>query len=184
MGMALGVMGMMGAALGGVGSYESAEASAQAASYQAQVARNNALIANQNAAWAGEAGAAKESAQGMKNAAQVGNLKAKQGASGVDVNTGSSANVAAAAAELGNLDLGTTRSNTAREVYGYETQSVSDTAQANLDQAEASNYSTMAPLGALGTFLSGASSVGAKYASLYGGGSGSSSNGLFGIFGS
>lgn len=170
------VAGIAGAGLQGFGAYESAEANASAASYQAQVARNNAVIASQNAAWTAASGAAKEATQGMKNAAAVGNLRAKMGASGVDVNTGSSANVRAAAGELGQLDLATTRSNTSREAYGYEVAASGDIAQSNLLTSEASNYSTMAPIGALGTFLSGASSVGGKFANL--------STGSGGIFGS
>lgn len=167
MGFALPVMGLIGSAVSAYGAYQGAQANAAAANYQAQVARNNALIARQNAAWTAASGAAKEAAQGMKNAAAVGNLKAKQGASGVDINTGSSANVRAAAAELGQLDLATTRSNTSREAYGYEVAATGDVAQANLLQSEASNYANMAPISSLGTFLTGASSVGSKYASWF-----------------
>lgn len=167
MGFALPVMALVGAAVSAYGSYESAKSNAAAANYQSQVAKNNAQIAQQNAVFSAQAGAAKESAQGMKNAAAVGNLKAKQAASGVDVDTGSSANVMAAAKELGSLDLGTTRSNTSKEVYGYEVAATGDTAQAQLLQSEASNYSNMAPISALGTFLTGAGSAGSKYASWF-----------------
>jgi hypothetical protein len=173
------IAGIAGAGISAYGAYEGAQANAASAAYQSQVAKNNALIANQNAAWAAQAGSAKEAAQGMKNAAAVGSLKAKQAASGIDVNSGSSANVAAAASELGELDLMTTRSNAARDVYGYEVQSTSDTAQSQLLQSQSQNYSNMAPLSALGTFLSGASSVGGKYAgwnSNFGGGGSSSGN--------
>lgn len=177
MGMALGAIGLFGSAISAVGSYESAQANAATAAYQAQVAQNNATIARQNASWSAEAGAAKEAAQGMKNAAQVGQLKAKQAASGVDLTSGSSANVAASASELGELDLGTTRSNTSRNVYGYEVEATNDVAQSQLLQTESQNYSAMAPIGALGTFLSGASSVGSRMfnsGSGFGGSSGGS----------
>lgn len=182
MGFALAAASLVGAAVSAYGSYEQGQANAAAANYQAQVARNNAVIAEQNVAWTGESGAAKESAQGMKNAAAVGNLKAKQGASGIDINTGSSANVRAAAAELGELDLGTTRSNTSREAYGYEVAATGDTAQAQLLQTEASNYASAAPISALGTFLTGASSVGSKYSSWGGGGSSGAGSGVFSSF--
>ena len=174
----LAIAGIAGAGLSAYGAYEGAEANAAAANYQAQVARNNAQIAQENGVMTAQAGAAKEAAQGMKNAAMVGRLKAAQGASGIDLDTGSSADVSASASELGELDLGTTRSNTAKDVYGYEVAATGDIAQTQLLQSESSNFSAMAPVSALGTFLTGASSVGSKFAS-FGGGSSSGGSGPF-----
>ena len=162
----LGAVGLAGAGLSAIGAYNSAEANSQAAAYQAQVARNNAIIAGQNTAWTAASGAAKEAAIGMQTRAQVGQIKAAQGASGIDVNTGSAAAVQRSAAELGELKQQTSQSNTAREAYGYEVQSGSDVAQAQLEEAESHNYSQEAPIAGLGTFLSGASSVGANWAKL------------------
>jgi hypothetical protein len=161
----LAVAGIAGAGLNALGAYNSNEAASQSAAYQAQVARNNAVIAGENVGWTAASGAAKEAALGMKTAAAVGKMKATQGASGVDVNTGSSANVRASAAEFGALDQMTSRSNTAREAYGYEVQATGDVAQAQLLETESTNYANAAPISALGTFLSGASSVGGKWSS-------------------
>ena len=168
MGFALPLMAVasvVGAGLSAYGQYNQMEANSATANYQAQVARNNALVANQNAAWAGQAGEAKEAAQGMKNAARIGQEKAALGAGGIDVNTGSAANTITSSKELGMTDVGTIASNSAREVYGYEVASTGDIAQANLLETEAQNYASAAPVDALGTFLSGASSGGSKYAS-------------------
>jgi hypothetical protein len=136
------------------------------ANYQAQVARNNAEIARANAALTEASGVAKETAMGMKTASTVGGMKAAQGASGIDVNTGSAANVRVAAAKLGALDALTIRSNTAREAYGYEVAATSDIAEAGLLEAEAKQAKVAGDISALGTFLTGASSVGLKYAGM------------------
>src|SRR5215475_9180774 len=157
------VAGLAGTAISAMGVRNQAEANAQAAAYQAQVAQNNAMIERQNEAWAGQAGAAKEAIQGMKNRAEVGTIKAKQGAAGIDVNTGSAAQVTTAAKELGVLDTATTRSNSAREAYGYAVAATGDVAQSQLLQTEAKNYQESATPAALGTFLSGASSVGSNW---------------------
>src|SRR5262249_9682726 len=95
-----------------------------------------------------------------------GKMKATQGAAGVDVNTGSAAAERVAATELGALDEMTSRSNTSREAYGYEVQATGDIAQSQLLETESQNYANATPISALGTFLTGASSVGGKYASM------------------
>lgn len=153
-----------GAAVGAFGKIQEGEAKSQAANYQAQVAENNRKIALQNSSWAMEAGTAREAAEGMKVRAGVARLKARQAASGVDVNTGSSKEVTDAASALGSLDALTIRSNTAREAYGYEVAATSEEAKANLARMEGENAKTSGYIGALSSLLSGASSAGGKYA--------------------
>jgi|SRR5579862_345191 len=157
-------LGLAGAGVSAFGQYESGQATSQMAAYQAQVAQNNAAIAQQNAAWEAGAGESQVAAEGMKTAAKVASTKAAQGASGVDVNTGSTAAVRTAETELGALDAMTIRSNTAKKTYGYEVASGSDIAQAGLLTQEGSQATTAGDIGAMGTLLSGASSVGSKYA--------------------
>jgi hypothetical protein len=153
-----------GAAVGAFGKLQEGDARSRAANYQAQVAENNKLIAEQNARWATTAGTARETAEGMKVRAGVARLKARQGASGVDVNTGSSKEVTDAASALGSLDAMTIRSNTAREAYGYEVAATSEQAKANLARMEGESAKTSGYIGALSSLLSGASSAGGKYA--------------------
>ena len=69
-------------------------------------------------------------------------------------------------AKLGALDALTIRSNSAREAYGYEVASVSDTAEAQLKTQEGEQAQTAGNIGALSSFLTGASSVGSNYARL------------------
>ena len=181
--VSMAVIGIAGAGISAAGAYGQGQATAAAANYQAQVSRNNAMIARENAALTEASGAAKEATQGMKTASTVGGIKATQGASGIDVNTGSAATVRQAAGKLGALDALTIRSNTAREAYGYEVAATSDTAQAGLLEMEASSAKTAGDISALGTFLTGASSVGGKYAALQLGSGGGSNFGAAGSAG-
>lgn len=159
-------VGMAGAAVSAEGTYEQGQAQGRNADYQSQVARNNAEIARQNVAMTQASGASKEAAQGMRTRASVGAIKAGQGASNIDVNSGSALDVREAAGKLGALDALTIRSNTAREAYGYEVASTSSEAESKLLTQEGEQARSAGETGALGTFLSGASSVGGRYASL------------------
>ena len=166
MGIPLLAIGLAGAAVSAFGSVEAGNAAKASSDYQAQVARNNALIAGQNAAWTAESGESKVAAQGMKTAETVGKTKAAQGASNIDVNTGSAIGVQHAESKLGALDALTIRSNSAREAYGYEVAASSDTAEAGLLEQQGSQQQTAGDIGGLSSFLSGASSVGSNYARL------------------
>jgi hypothetical protein len=158
------VAGLAGTAVSAVGAVEQGQATAANASYQAQVARNNAQIANQNAAWTTESGEAQAAAQGEKAKAAVGSVVAAQGADNVDVNTGSAEQVSSGAKSLANLDTQTIMSNAARGAYGYRVAATSDTAQAGLEEQEASQATTAGDISSLGSFLSGISSVGGNWA--------------------
>src|SRR5947209_1984568 len=89
------VAGLAGAGISAYGAYEQGQATKNAALYQSQVAQNNAKIAKQNADWDIEAGEIAAANRGQQVRAAVGSQKASQGASGVDVNTGSAADVRA-----------------------------------------------------------------------------------------
>jgi len=154
-----------GAAVGAVGAEKSAEASKAAANYQAQVASNNAIIQQQNATQAQQKGEADAAAQAMATRQQAGKIKAAEAASGVDVNSPSSLDVQSSAAQLGELDALTIRSNYSRSVYGYETAANSQTAQSQLDVMAGKNASTAGNIGAATSLLSGATSLGTQYLS-------------------
>lgn len=144
------------------GAKQQAKAQAGAYDYQAQVAANNAKVAQQNATFAGEIGESNAERQEMRTRATVGAIKAGQGASGVDINSGSAADVRASAGELGALDALTIRSNAARQAYGYQTTATSATAQSGLDKYAAENARKGADIGFMGSLLGGAASAGGK----------------------
>src|SRR6201999_2427854 len=99
------------------GTYEQGQATAQADAYQAQVAANNAAIAKQQSKLDIQSGEITAQEQGLKTRAAVGQEKAAQGASGIDVNTGSAVDVRAGTAEMGMVDSLADRSNAAKKAY-------------------------------------------------------------------
>ena len=159
------VAGIAGAGISAVGMVEQGQATANAANYNAQVARNNALIAGQNAEYATNAGLEKADIAARKGAAAGGRIKAAQAASGIDVNTGSAVDVQEGQRETSKLDAETVLNNAQLEAYGYRTQATGFTAQAGLDTAQAEQAPIGADIGATGSLLSNASSLGFKWTS-------------------
>ena len=142
----------------GVGStIMNAQSQGAAASYQAAVARNNAIIADNNATYARQAGAVQEAQQRQKTAGFLGSMRTAQASNGFDVNSGSNTDLQAGAAAVGETDALTTRSNTARQVLGYETQSSNFTGQAGAFDAQGTNAGIAGGFGALGSVIGGAS---------------------------
>lgn len=151
------------ALIGGVGAVEQSNAAKAAAGFNSQVAANNAKTAQQNATFTAAEGEQNAATSEAKTKAQVAATLANQGASGVDVNSGSAVSVRSSEAELGMLDALTIRSNAARQAWGYQTQSVSDQSQSQLDKYQGEQASTAGLISGAGTVLSGVGSATAKY---------------------
>lgn len=153
------------------------QSAAAASAYQAQVADNNAALATQDSKLITESGEVATTNEGLKTRAQVGSQKAQQGASGIDVNSGSAADVRAGTAAVGMLDALTIRSNASKAFYAKEVEANSDTAQAGLLRMESQSdlqgaslaeqgvglAEDSGDLAATGTLLSGVSTVGTSY---------------------
>lgn len=138
---------------------DQAAAERDAANYQAQVALNNQTIANQNAKAAADAGQVQEDQSRMATAQRTGAIRAAAAANGLDPNMGSAVDIQSDSAKLGELDALTIRANTARTVYGIQTQAMNYGAQAGLDQATAANAMVAGNDKMFGDLLSGASSM-------------------------
>lgn len=123
-------------AIGGIGALQQGRAAAASAGYNAQVASNNAALATQNAQFAGAEGEVNAAASGAKTRAAIGATLADQGASGVDINSGSSVDTRASEAELGMLNTQNIRAQAARDAYGFQNQAISYTGQAALDKSQ------------------------------------------------
>lgn len=162
------VVGLAGAGISAAGAMEQGQATAASDAYQAQVAANNAALATQQGKLDIQSGEIQAVNSGLKTRAAVGTEKSQQGASGIDVNTGSAANVRAGTASMGMLDALTVRSNAAKKAYADEVQATSDTAQGQLDTFAGEQAGTGADIAAAGTLLSGASTVGGNYAKFQG----------------
>lgn len=128
-----------------IGSLQAGAAQSNALNYQAKVSDYNALTS----ARAGEINAENES---MKNRAKLGAIKAGYAASGIDVNTGSAADIQAAQVGLGELDALTIKSDAAQRAFGYKTQ-------AELQRAGAKNAKTASIIDAGTSLISGAANI-------------------------
>jgi hypothetical protein len=124
---------LAGGLLSAFGANKQGEAQQQMYNYRAQVAQINANINRQNATWARNKGESEAEQYGMKAAQQRGAIRAAQGASNIDVNSGSAVEVRRSQEKIKDIDLGTIRSNAAKIAYDYETKAVMDENQATLD---------------------------------------------------
>jgi|SRR5882672_1277196 len=131
--------------------------------YQAQVAQMNAEIAKRNAAYEGALGEVQAQQQGMKTRAVISQTRATQGASGLDVNTGSGAKVRESELQLGQYDQQIIRSNAARRAYGFEVEAAGDIAQAGAYRAAGANSMTAGLLGAFTSILGAGGSFASKW---------------------
>jgi hypothetical protein len=154
------VAGLAGAGVSALGAIGQGEANSKMAAYQAQVSANNAITAEQNANYATAAGEQRATLQGLKERQQSQAVTAGLSASGIDVNTGSPAQVRESQAELGQEDVETVRQQAALTAYGYRTQATGFTAQQQLQQSEASYAPIAGFTTAAGDLLTGAAKFG------------------------
>lgn len=92
--------------------------------YEESIARTNATIARLQAKQAIDAGNALASKKNLETRSVLGAVRAQQGASGIDVNSGSSRVVRSSIANAGATDELTIRNNAARQAWGYETEAI------------------------------------------------------------
>lgn len=138
-----------GTALSVVGAIRSSQAQSAAADYNAKIASMNAQAATQQ----GEAAA---EAQQRDSARKIGASLAAFGASGVQTDTGSPADVLAQSARDATLDNLSIKYNAKMRALGYQ-------AQSGLDSASASNSSSAGILSGTAALLSGAGSAAGMY---------------------
>lgn len=156
-----------GAGLGALGAINQADAAAANARYQAQVAANNQIIATQNANYATKAGEANAYTTGLKNREKAGAVIAGLASSGLDVNTGSAADVRSGEDTSLYTGVERVRQGAALTAYGYRAQATNYGAEAQLLPIEASQEQSAGLLKAGGLLFAGASSVAPKFAGLF-----------------
>ena len=140
MAAALGTIGLgttiAGGVVGAIGSYASSESQASAYRYQASVARINEELSFQQ-------GANQAAEYGTKARQQMGLIKATQGSSGTDVNSGSATQVQASQRTVTGIDNAQIRSNAARTAYNYSVQATAyDNAAENVKSSEGINLAS------------------------------------------
>jgi hypothetical protein len=154
---------LAGGILGAVGAQKQGESQQQMYNYKAQVSKINADINRQNAAWARTKGE-KEAAQfGMKAAQQRGQIRATQGASNLDVNSGSAKEVQQSQEKIKDIDMSTIRENAAKIAYDYETKAVMDENQAGLDTMSGEYAKEASNIKSIESILGSVSTVSSKW---------------------
>ena len=147
--------------------------------YQAGLADINAKIALQNADYARDFGEAQAQSYGMAASQRAGQIKVAQASSGLDVNSGSAAQVQASQRITTGIDLNTIRSNAAKTAYDYDVSATAQTDQAQLYRMAGTNAKAAASINVESSILGTASSVSTKWLQgsqlgLFGSGSGGS----------
>jgi len=131
--------------------------------YQAGVAQLNQKIALQNAAYTQRAGGSAAYQSGLKTGAIVGQQKANQGASGVDVGSGSSLGVRQTTTSLGQLDQSLIRENYAKKAYGFETEAAVKGTEAGADVIAGQQAKKAGDITAAASILGTVGSVSSKW---------------------
>jgi hypothetical protein len=163
-----------GSMVSAAGQEYDAGAKANMLNYQKSVAMVNKNIAEQNAAYERYTGEVSAQESGMKTRYEVGVAKATQAGSGLDVNTGSTADVRKSMQEVGYQDEALIRANAARRAYGSEVEAFTKGTDAVMYGAGATTARKMGDIGATASILGGASSVADKWlqaSKQFGGGS-------------
>ena len=171
---ASGGMGIIGSLMGG-------NAKAEAYKYQSSMAMYNAAIAKQNQKYALDVGEQQAERQGIAGAAQAGQIKAGQAASGVDVNSGSAKDVQTSQHLVSQMDLNTIREKAAKTAYDFSVQATNYENQAKGLNKAASNARTEGVLNAVSSFIGTVGSVSDKWMQgrqlgMWGKGGGSNAN--------
>lgn len=137
------------------GSMQQGKAAAQSASYNAEIAANNQKLAQDNATAVQREGEINAAAASQKSRAELGGILANQGASGVDINSGSSIDTRSSAVQNGELSAINIRADAARKAYGYQVEGTNAGIQREIDVSEGKNSMTS------GEFKAGSTVLGA-----------------------
>ncbi len=164
---ALGAIGigatMAGGILGAQGATQSAAATQQMYDYQSHVAKINSDIDLQNADYAREQGEVQAQQYGQAAAQRIGGIRTSQAASGLDVNSGTNAQVQASQKTVAGIDIAQIRQNAAKTAYDYDVRSTMDLNQSTLDTMAGVNAVKAGRIQAASSILGSVASVSSKW---------------------
>lgn len=147
------LIGQIGGGLtSAVGSYYSSAAQQSSLQAQAAMANTNARISELGAQSALSQGQQQIASLTMRAGQLKGSQRAAQAANGIDIGSGSAAEVRASTDIMKEIDSNTAQANAVRTAWGYRTQGVNYQNQALMDRAGAS---TINPFGTAATSLLG-----------------------------
>ena len=155
-----------GGFISGLGGLMKGFAGFGAARYQAQVAKINAAIAAKNADYSIIKGESEAMRYGIQASQRFGNIRAAQGSSGLDVNSGSAQDVQASQRMVTSLDFQQIRENAARQAYNYKVEEAGYSNQARLDTMQSYQSLLSGGIDAASSFIGSSSSAANKW--LYG----------------
>lgn len=154
---------ILGGITSAVGKIFGGESQSSMYKYQAGVARINQQINLQNADYSRHVGEVEAQRLGMKTRQEIGTTKVVQSGRGLDVNSGSAADVRGSQQALGQHDEDTVRANAMRKAYGYDVEASKNAAQAGMYDKASSNAKTAGYIEAGASLLSTAASVSDKW---------------------
>lgn len=163
----MGGLGMVGSLAGGIvgafGSVTAGNAAAAASTYKAGIATLNSQINKQNANWSLESGGIKGEESGLEAGQKIAQTKSAQAASGFDVTTGTNQAVRDTQTKAAQFDQNVIAWDASKTAWGFEAKAATDTAQARLDTMAAGAEKEAGQIGAVSSFLGGATSVASKW---------------------
>lgn len=158
-------LSLIGAASSAYSSWQSAKFQKRQLENEAELADINAKIAEQGAETATIAGQKQESAIRSRTAQIKSSQRAGLAASGVDLGTGSAANVLTTTDVMGEMDANTAAINTLMSAWGYRTQASNLQSSAAMSRADSSAISPGSAV--ISSILSSAPSVAASWYKTY-----------------
>lgn len=133
-----------------VGGMMGAQSANQQGDFQSGLLTQNAAFKNQAATETEMAGDTAADWQRVRTGQAVGTQRTAQAANGIDVNSGSAAQLQDDTSMLGELDALTIQNNAAREAYGYRVQAGQDMKNARQALTNAKSAATGSILGGFG----------------------------------
>lgn len=164
-----------GGVLSAIGIGQESSAKASMYQYQSALAGVNEQFAKENADYARAAGEVEAQKSGMKEAFQVGTMRAGQASRGIDIDRGSAVDTVSSQQEVGSFDQALIRSDAARKAYGFEVEAVKSTLEGKMYSSAASQTEEAGKWKMAGSLIGTAGSVASKWGSYgtnFGGGGG------------
>lgn len=164
----IGMIGGAGASIAGglisaAGARQSGRAAQQMGMFQAGIASINAQIARQNANYIRQQGEVQAQRFGMGARAKMGDIVSAQGASGLDVGSGSAKMVQESYKVVSDMDMAQIRSNAAKAAYDYDIQAQSHDLESIGHLMGVENAKKATSLNVMSSIIGSASSVADKW---------------------
>ena len=128
----------------------SGEASARGYEFDAAIERRNSLIKSQDADYVRAVGEIEQTKAGLAGKAKMGAIRAAQGASNLDVNSGSAAQVQASQRDINIYEQKTIAANAGRAAFGLDSEAAMLMAQSAMSEISAANARKTGELAAKG----------------------------------